>query len=434
MINHDTDQTRARVAWIAAGGRSVPPAFIEAARHARYDIVDPPAAADIAVVDLYGADPDSPATSETATFARRLGAGAGVLIAADAAATSEQRRRLARLGEAIFLRTSVEPLIGAVRERLRLARLAEETGDRLKSIVADGRAVSFSAPAPTEGGAVLIAGKPSPLALAASHAVRAAARSSVSVFTAGQAMRALDHGSFDGAVFIPADENDLLIALARALRRHREHRRLPVVILSADEDLLDRRAAKDGLDTMAAARAGDDLARRLETMTRRANMSAAMRAFLRSPEGNGGGRGAANARLFAQHAMRVCVAADEKGDAVAFVALTLAPKVGADQAGASRSLFDEALRTAARLVRAEDMIARLEATTFVVMLRGTRGGDAERVARRLEGVVTGVQPRATLDLLDVRASAVERLPGTEFERVIAALVADLRGRRAPKTA
>mgnify|MGYP000389071680 CR=1 FL=1 len=434
MINHDTEQTRARVAWIAAGARGVPPALADAARLARYDIVEPPATADIAVVDLYGADPDSPAAAVAVASARRLGAGAGVLIAADAAATSEHRRRLARLGDTVFLRTSVEPLIGAVRERLRLAALAEETGDRLKSLVADGRAVSFSTPPRKEDVAVLIAGKPSPLALAASHALRAASRTPVSVFTAGQAMRALDHTSFDGAVFIPADENDLLIALARALRRHREHRRLPVVILSADEELLDRRAARDGLDAMAAARAGDDLARRLETMTRRASMSAAMRAFLRSPEGNGGGRGVANARLFAQHAMRVSANADDKGRAVAFVALTLSPKTGSDAAGAARGLFDEALRTAGRLVRAEDMIARLTTTTFIVMLRGTRRGDADRVARRLEGVVTGVQPRATLDLWDVRASALERAPGMEFERVIAALVADLRSRREPKSA
>lgn len=433
MINHDKEKTRARVAWIAAGVRGVSPALADAARLARFDLVEPPAASDIAVVDLYDSDPGGGGAAEAVASARRLGAGAGVLIAADAAATSEQRRRLARLGETVFLRTSVEPLIGAVRERLRLATLAEETGDRLKSLVADGRAVSFSTPARKEDGAVLIAGKPSPIALTVSHALGASSRSSVSVFTAGQAMRALDHGGFDGAVFIPADENDLLIALARALRRHREHRRLPVVIVSADEELLDRRAAKDGLDAMTAARAGDDLARRLETLTRRADMSASMRAFLRSPEGNGGGRGAANARLFAQHAMRVSANADDKGRSVSFVALAISPKAGTDPA-AARGLLDEALRTAGRLVRAEDMIAKLTTTTFIVMLRGTRRDDADRVARRIEGVVTGVQPRATLDLWDVRASAVERAPGMEFERVIAALVADLRSRRETKSA
>ncbi|HBK93022.1 MAG TPA: hypothetical protein DDZ68_15265, partial [Parvularcula sp.] len=99
---------------------------------------------------------------------------------------------------------------------------------------------------------------------------------------------ALDHSKFHGAVFIPQDENDLLIALARALRRHREHRRLPVIIVSNDEELLDKRAAKDGLDVMAASRVSDELFRRLDGATRRAAMAAGMRAFLRSPEGNGG--------------------------------------------------------------------------------------------------------------------------------------------------
>ncbi len=427
MINHDTAQFRARLAWVAAEGRSAPPAFAEAARIACYEIVGPQARADIAVVDLYGADPGAPAAVEAVALARRQAPGAGLIIAADAAASSEQRRRIARYGEPVFLRTSVEPLIGAIRERLRLVGLADETGDRLKSLVADGHAVSFSAPASNDDGPVLIAGKPSPLALAASNALRAAGRPCVSVFTAGQAMRALDHDRFAGTVFIPADENDLLIALARALRRHREHRRLPVIILSADEDLLDRRAAKDGLEAMAANRVNDDLSRRLETMTRRAAMASAMRSFLKSPAGMGGAGIAASARLFAQHATRAGRRADDTGRAISFVALALTPKTGRE--APARATVDEALRTATRLVRAEDMIAKLTTTTIIVMLRGTTGTDAERVARRLEGVVTGVQPRATLDLLEVSASAIERAPGLELERVIAGLVAQLRQRR-----
>lgn len=427
MINHDTAQFRARLAWIGANGRPVPPAFAEAARYACYEIVEPSARADIAIVDLYGVDPGAPASVEAVSAARRQAPGAGLLIAADASAPSEQRRKYDRYGEPVFLRTSVEPLIGAIRERLRLASLADETGDRLKSLVADGHSVSFAAPASVDGGQVLIAGKPSPLALAAANALRATGRPCVCVFTAGQAMRALDHDRFAGAVFIPADENDLLIALARALRRHREHRRLPVITLSADEDLLDRRAAKDGLEAMVASRVNDDLSRRLDTMMRRAAMAAAMRAFLRSPAGTGGAGVAASARLFAQHATRAGRRADETGRAVSFVALAMTPKTGRE--APARASVEEALRTAARLVRAEDMIAKLTTTTIIIMLRGVTGSDAERVARRLEGVVTGVQPRATLDLLDVSASAIERAPGLELERVIAGLVAELRRRR-----
>jgi len=428
MINHDLAQApRARIAWIAAQGRAIPPAFADAARAACYEIVAPPQRADIAVVDLYGADPGAAAALDVVAGARRLATGAGVVIAADESLSTEERRRLARLGEAVFLRASVEPLIGAVRERLRLANLADETGDRLKSLVADGQAVSFSPSPPKPQGEVLVAGKPSPVALAAMNALRAGRRTPVSVFTAGQAMRALDHGAFDGAVFIPSDENDLLIALARALRRHRDHRRLPVIILSRDEDLLDRRAARDGLEAMAADRAGDDLAGRLETMTRRAGMSAAMRAFLRSSQGSAGAGGASSPRLFALHATRVGRRADETDRTLSFVALSLTPRSG--RSAPARAVLEEALRTTARLVRAEDMIARLTTSTIVVMLRATRGADAERVARRLEGVVTGVQPRATLDLFNVACAAVERAPGTELERVIAALIAGMRQRR-----
>lgn len=430
MINHDTAQFRARVAWISASGRAAPPALIDAANAARYGFTEENETPDIAVVDLYGADPAGEAATTAIAAGRRSGAGAGLIIAADAGADAEERRRLSRLGETVFLRHSIEPLIGAIRERLRLASLADEAGDRVKSLIADGRPVTFSAAIKKHDDlSVLIAGKPSPVALAAVNAISAASRSATCVFSAGQAMRALDHGAFQGAVFIPADENDLLIALARALRRHREHRRLPVIIVSADEDLLDKRAAKDGLDTMAAARIGDDLFRRLETTTRRAAMAAGMRAFLRSEEGNGGAALAASPRLFAQHAVRVLRRADDTGRSVSFVALSLAPKADGLAGPTARAALDEALRTAARLVRAEDMIARLTATTLIFMLRGTDETDAARVARRLEGVVAGTQPRATLDHSDICAAAIERAPGVEIERVIAALVADLRQRR-----
>lgn len=430
MINHDTAQFRASVAWISASGRSAPAALIAAANVARYRFAQADETPDIAIVDLYGADPADESAVSAIGAGRRCGAGAGLVIAADAAADTELRRRLSRLGETVFLRHSIEPIIGAVRERLRLAALADEAGDRVKTLLADGRPVNFFAATKQRGDlSVLIAGKPSPVALAAANAAAAASVRTTCVFSAGQAMRALDHGAFHGAVFIPNDENDLLIALARALRRHREHRRLPVIIVSGDEDLLDKRGAQDGLDTMPATRVDDDLFRRLETMTRRAAMAAAMRAFLRSAEGNGGSARSASPRLFAQHAVRALRRADETGRSVSFVALSLTPKGDGPPSAASRSALEEAHRTAARLVRAEDMIARLNATTIIFMLRGANEGDAGRAARRLEGVVAGIQPRATLDHSDVCAAAIERGPGVEIERVIAALLAELRQRR-----
>jgi GGDEF domain-containing protein len=94
-----------------------------------------------------------------------------------------------------------------------------------------------------------------------------------------------------------------------------------------------------------------------------------------------------------------------------------------------RAALDDALRTAARLVRAEDMMARLTSTTLIFMLRGTGDADAQRVARRLEGVISGTHPRSTADQTEVHAASIERAAGVEIEGVIAALVADLRERR-----
>lgn len=430
MINHETAQFRAKVRWISVSGNAIPPTLLDAALMAKYQVTDAiDLVADIIVVDLYGVESDNRAAADAVATARRSGSPAGVLIAADGSISDDQRKLLTRLGEVVYLKNSVEPLICAIRERLRLCALADETGDRIKTLVADGRVATLPSSASTQTEfRVLVAGKPSATALAVANHLSASGKKSIGVFSAGQAMRALDHEKFNGAIFIPDDENDLLVALARALRRHREHRRLHVILISPDEGLFDRRAAKEGLDIMASGRVSEDLCPRLERLSRRAAMASAMRAFLRSPEGNGAASGAASPRLFAQHAARVLNSADRTGRTVSFIALSLSKEDDDSTHASARLALEEALRTSVRLVRAEDMITRLTTTTLILMLRGARGEDAEKVARRLEGVIAGTQPRSIHHRAEVHAAAHERPRGVEIERMIAALVADLRQR------
>ncbi|HBS32049.1 MAG TPA: hypothetical protein DEA40_09955, partial [Parvularcula sp.] len=73
MINHDKDQFRAKVAWLPASGRPAPQAFIDAAGAARYRLTEPGETPDIAIVDLYGADPQSEGATDAVAAARRAG-------------------------------------------------------------------------------------------------------------------------------------------------------------------------------------------------------------------------------------------------------------------------------------------------------------------------------------------------------------------------
>ncbi len=430
MINLDTPHAKATIAWLGANGASAGTRLASAIETAGYRLFDPPTTGpvDIVAIDLRTGGGSPVDIADLVGAARRLAPTAGILIIASSDADREGRAFLRKHGDVCYYRKDVAPVVTAIRERLRLATLADEMGERLKSLIADGRTISFNTLA-SEGArlSVLIAGRPSPLTLSACNAVRAAASQTTCVFSAGQVMRALDHSRFDGAIFIPSDENDLLLALARALRRHREHRRLPVILASLDEDLLDRCAARDGFDQILAGHLESDLAVRLATTARRAHMANAMRRFLRSAEG-GGAEGAVGARLFAHHAIRLFRRADATRQPLSLVGLSLSPRAGETTDAVAKALL-EAQRTASRLVRAEDMIARLTPTTLVVLTRGANGREAAKIAERLEGVIAGTLLRATLDIARIDSAAVERAIGDSVETCVAALIRRLRSIR-----
>jgi len=427
MINHNAEAPKATIAWIRASAADAP-APIVAAASLGYLVVDSAecgARPDVAVIDIRGV---RAAADPLVSNARRLAPSAGILIVADRETPALARAMLRRQADAAFAGRDASSVIPIIREKLRLASLTDEFGDRIKSLVADQRPVAFaglaSAPASIS---ILIAGRPSPLAMCAVNAVRRTAAQTICLLSAGQTMRALDHSRFDGAVLLPADENDLLLALARALRRHRDHRRLPVIIASADEALLDRCASRDGFQTILAEHIEPDLPQRLQTAARRASLAAAMRAFLRSPEGCAGTSAVASARFFAAHANRIIRLSDDAGRPVSLVGLTIKARGARAAKAADEPPLDDAARTAARLVRAEDLIAKLTSDTLVLLLRNTREPDAARAASRLEGVISGTLERAALKSSHVRARGVERAKGEDFETALARLIRSLRG-------
>jgi hypothetical protein len=419
MINLDGARPKASIAWLGAPEPGTRLAALIA--QAGYRVHSSPSVGriDVAVADLRSKT-DATATDVIAA-ARRLAPAAGVLILAPDGCSADARAQLRRQGDVCFVRGDPTLVVGAVRERLRLGALADETGERIKSLIADRRTVSFGALSHEAARlSVLIAGRPSPLTLNACNAVRDAASQTTCVFSAGQVMRALDHGMFDGAIFLPSDENDLLLALARALRRHREHRRLPVILASPDETLLARCAARDGFDAILAEHIEDDLCERLQTTARRAHMANAMRKFLRSPDGGSG----AGARFFAQHAIRQFRRADQSESPLSLVGLSMTPKQ-ADRTLALGAALADAQKIIVRIVRAEDLVARLTQTTLVLMTRGAGAADAARIAERIEGVLAGTLMRSALDIARIDAAAVERAPGDGVETTVAALIRKL---------
>lgn len=428
MVNPKDPAPKAKIAWlIAAGGNSTAPsAAAETAGYQLFEIADRSMGIDIVVIDLR-AGGSAIDVAATIARARNLAPAAGVLIIADPETPAPARAILRRDADAAFLGADASPIIALIREKLRLASLADELGDRIRSLAADNRHVTFTGLSNEFSPlSVLIAGRPSPAALGACNAVRRAASKTICVFSAGQAMRAIEHSHFGGAVFLPADDNDLLLALARALRRHRDHRRLPIFIAANDDALLDRCAARDGFQTILADHLTSDLAHRLQRAARRTALAATMRSFLRSPEGCAGSNGVASARFFAVHANRIIQRDDIAGRPMAIAGLAIVARAQPDGERIDALPLDEALRTAGRLVRAEDLIAKLTQTTLIVLLRNTRADEAARVAARLEGVISGTLRRSTLKIAVVKAASVIRAPSEDLETTIARLYRSLR--------
>lgn len=355
---------------------------------------------------------------------------AGVVVLAGAGLDVEGRRTARAVGDLCLLRRRYEPLVHAVRNRLRLSRLAEEASQRLRTIARQPGAPRLPRLVPDERPArVIVAGAPSPLALAATNVLREGAGCETTcVLSAGQVMRALEAQAFDAALFLPDDENDLLMSLARALRRHRRHRATPVLIAAPDDDLFDVLAARNAGEVIPAAHVTDDLAQRIVLVARRERLARSLRDFLSAPcdpllldphtE--------AYARaFFADHATRIVMDADRARRPLSLVGVLSKPAretASTDEILRARRLC---ARAVADVVRAEDMTAALDEEMLVVLLPSTGLEDAREVARRIEGVVSGSVVRATPGIARIGALAVERRAGDRLEETVSQLVAGL---------
>lgn len=442
MILDHHETPRARIAWLSPSDE-VPPQAAAVFAEAGYEIVDAAQAeaVDIAIIDFRQRRVTAKAAEKLAVLARSVAPECGVVYLGSPTFAAAERAHLRRSGELVLIEETLAPAIEACRHRLRLRNIAEETGERLKTIAASARLAEFP-PIETAsaGPAVLIAGEPGAAALAALDAASKASNDCVAVLTAGQALRAVETGRFDCAVFLPRSEGDPLVGLAKSMRRHRRFQDMPVMMCAAPGALRERLAGAYGADFMPTEHLKDDLGARLATITRRARLIAAMRRFLTACAGDGVRdklSGAFTPQFFAQHTDRVFARSDQTGRRPSLIGLRLAPLAGTDtEAPASRTLT-EAARMINRVTRAEDLVGRLTSDTFLIMLSATRGTDALAAARRIEGVIanTMFRSRCQRHLYAVAAAttAVERPEGQRLEETIASVLGRL-NKATPRTA
>ncbi|MGE0409627.1 MAG: GGDEF domain-containing protein [Amphiplicatus sp.] len=440
MHNDQNKKPRARIAWLSpdeGAVKTAAPQFAEA----DYLLFDGSGAgpADLAVID-FRARLSTQAAQRLAAATRRKAPECSLLYLGSSRLTAAERAYLRRSGELVLVEDDLKPAIEACRQRLRLRNIAEETGERLKTIAASTRLSEFPPiEAPTSGAVVLVAGAAGPSALAALSIAEKISADRAGVFSAGQVIRALETDAFDCAVFLAKADGDPLIGLARSMRRHRKFCDLPVILVGADERARARMARNWGAETLCADHLSDDLPGRIIAATRRARLIAAMRRFLSACAGEGVRdrlSGAFTPQFFHQHAERLFARAEHTGRPISLVGLRLLSLAPEGAEGGAR-LLTEAARLVNRVTRAEDCVGRLTGDTFVALMSATTPQDATRAARRIEGTIanTMFRARGSQKLFAVAAAtaAVERLSGVCVEEAIAAVLLKLNS-ATPRTA
>lgn len=396
---------------------------------------------DINVLDLRSGLISARQARQSAADQRRRSPETGIVFMVNPDADAAERAHARRSGDVVFPDPEYRGLIHACRQRLRVRNIAEETGERLKSIAALTRLSEFppieTSSAPPN---VLIAGDPGSLALCAIAKAGEIADRCDAALSASQAMRALESGLYDCAVFLPRTSGDPLLGLARTMRRHRRFQDLPVIAALPEAQGAGRADLPSNVELVAPAHLEQDLPARLLALTRRARLMSAMRRFLNACAGDGVRDricGAFTPAFFGQHAERVFARADQTGRATSLVGLRLASTTQDDlDVGGVRTL-SEAARLVNRVTRAEDCVGRLTSDTFITLMCATTRRDAEIAARRVEGVLanTMFRSRGAKRLFAVAAAttAVERKPRQHLEETLAQVLCELKA-ATPRTA
>jgi len=427
MNNDYVFSPRARIACFSGDEQSFE-ALTTSFERAGFDVAKPDAGkpADLGLIDLRKRPVPARKAKTIASVLRRKSPESPLVFLVDPALDAPAKAALKRFGEIIPAHNDVDHALVRCKEILRLRNIAEETGERLKSLATLNRLVEFPLIATSEARArVLIAGAPDPAAIAAVNAVGAIAEDCICVLTAGQAMRALEYGEFDCAIFLPTPENDPMLAFIRTLRRHPRHAHMAVIQIADHSVDLSNYARKGARDFILSEQISTELGPKAQVVSRRARLLRSMSTFLRSCRGDNirdASSGAFTSAFLSEHGARLCGRADQTGRPLSLGLVRLNPERGAGT-GAQRNALVQAARMINRITRAEDLVARISADKFVVLTAATQVDDAINAARRIEGVLSNTAFRNGKDAppfsVGVTTEFVARAPGASIEETVA---------------
>jgi two-component system, cell cycle response regulator PopA len=277
---------------------------------------------------------------------------------------------------------------------LRIAIMADEARLRFSSLVQFGGAPRPPTLTNARGARILVFGLPSPQMLEFSAALEARGATAIASFTSFTAFDYLHDGDFDGVAIIAQDDVAATLGFCGALRRNARLFHLPCLVLGSPdfakpEEVIARGASDYGI-------AGDDddaLAERLlDLVDEKRSRDALALAFAaaRTPAAMDQGTGLYGGEFFDHHLERLIARAIATDRPLSIALARIAPTEAAKSLSLGRGLdriVGQAGAMLSRLVRAEDVAARLDRTTFGVAFPASDALAAQAAISRINAVL-----------------------------------------------
>jgi two-component system cell cycle response regulator PopA len=291
---------------------------------------------------------------------------------------------------------SVSLVAARIEAALRRKALEEEAAARAETLAAFGAALEALAPPAQQAPRILLVGEPGALTLKAASALEAHGAVIVGAFTSFNAFDYLHEAPFDAVVTLaPGEDWSGQLGLIATMRRSARFYHTPGVVIGASfgEAQIEAAVAKGADDIVDADLPMDTAAARIVTLALGAQRQAGLRAaFAKTRPAAVIDRATClyNAAFLKGHLDRLCARAEASGRPLAIVAARVREDdraAGLRHLGAYLGVFGQASAMIARLVRAEDVAARLDANLLIIAMPGSDELAARKVAERIEGVL-----------------------------------------------
>jgi two-component system, cell cycle response regulator PopA len=290
--------------------------------------------------------------------------------------------------------TNPVALAARLNSSLRIAVMADEARLRFASLAKFGG--SPTPPTLTGNGKpkILVFGMPSPEMLQFNAALEARGASAIASFTSFTAFDYLHDGDFDGVTIMAGDDAAGALGFCGAMRRNARLFHLPCLVLGSPDFAKPEEVIARGASDYSIA--GDDdcaaAERLLDLVDEKRSRDALALAFAaaRTPTAMDQGTGLYGADFFEHHLDSLAARAHETDRPLSLALARIAPDDITRALKAGRGLdriVGQAGAMLSRLVRAEDVAARLDRTTFAVAFPSSDADAANAAVSRINAVL-----------------------------------------------